>query len=365
MASTSLRRLTSPSRVRPETLNVAPGLLGMPLATPARRAGAIVVDFGVLALLSASGASWIAAGIAALVFQLRRRRRAGTRRREAWLWLALAALVFVGLEQATGRIERWIDARWPAAPATTAATLGASAGSGALPAADAGRHVSAHRKARTPEPDNDNDTGGDDEEGATAQAAALAGAAAAAGSAPTPALREAALAARVVRLEAELDEARKPAAQRWRDDLLRRLRRLGVGFGWAAFYFTLLPCAWQGRTVGKWLFGLRIVELTGRPLSLMTCFGRYGGYAAAMATGGVGFAQILWDPNRQAIQDKVAHTVVIDERAARQAAGAAQPAGVALQAPGPAPAADAAAAPATPGSPDDAAPLVAAREESA
>ena len=34
-----------------------------------------------------------------------------------------------------------------------------------------------------------------------------------------------------------------------------------------------------------------------------------------MATGGLGFLQILWDPNRQAIQDKTAHTVVVDLRA--------------------------------------------------
>ena len=36
-----------------------------------------------------------------------------------------------------------------------------------------------------------------------------------------------------------------------------------------------------------------------------------------MATGGLGFAQLLWDPNRQALQDKAAHTAVLDLRAAR------------------------------------------------
>jgi len=38
-----------------------------------------------------------------------------------------------------------------------------------------------------------------------------------------------------------------------------------------------------------------------------------------MATGGLGFAQVLWDPNRQGLQDKAAHTVVLDLRAARRA----------------------------------------------
>jgi hypothetical protein len=35
-----------------------------------------------------------------------------------------------------------------------------------------------------------------------------------------------------------------------------------------------------------------------------------------MATGGLGFLQVLWDVNRQGIQDRVAHTVVVDLRAA-------------------------------------------------
>ena len=40
-------------------------------------------------------------------------------------------------------------------------------------------------------------------------------------------------------------------------------------------------------------------------------FGRYGGYGAGFATGLLGFLQVYWDPNRQAIQDKISATVVI------------------------------------------------------
>jgi uncharacterized RDD family membrane protein YckC len=92
---------------------------------------------------------------------------------------------------------------------------------------------------------------------------------------------------------------------------------LGISVGWAMAYFTLLPYWMPGQTLGKRLLGLQIVELTGRPLSLVLCFSRYGGYAAGLVTGMFGFAQILWDPNRQSIQDKIAHTVVIDLRAPR------------------------------------------------
>ncbi len=44
---------------------------------------------------------------------------------------------------------------------------------------------------------------------------------------------------------------------------------------------------------------------------MLDCFGRYGGYGAGFATGLLGFLQVYWDPNRQAIQDKISATVVI------------------------------------------------------
>ena len=96
---------------------------------------------------------------------------------------------------------------------------------------------------------------------------------------------------------------------------------LGISIGWAMVYFTLVPYWLHGQTLGKKLFGLQVVELTGRPLTLLLCFSRYGGYAAGMATATFGFIQILWDPNRQAIQDKIAHTVVLDARAERDLRG--------------------------------------------
>lgn len=86
---------------------------------------------------------------------------------------------------------------------------------------------------------------------------------------------------------------------------------LGLGFGWAAFYFTVLTSIWKGQTLGKKLFKIRVLQLDGTPLSLWDSFGRYGGYGAGIATGLLGFLQIYWDPNRQAIHDKISSTVVI------------------------------------------------------
>lgn len=89
---------------------------------------------------------------------------------------------------------------------------------------------------------------------------------------------------------------------------------LGLGFGWAAFYFTALTTWLGGQTPGKKLLGIRVIKLDGSRLSLWESFERYGGYGAGLATGLLGFLQIFWDANRQAIQDKISETLVIDTR---------------------------------------------------
>ena len=89
------------------------------------------------------------------------------------------------------------------------------------------------------------------------------------------------------------------------------LADFGLGYGWAMAYFTLYISWNNGQTIGKLLTRIRVVQLDNQPLTLWASFSRQGGYGAGFATGLIGFAQILWDPNRQAIQDKVASTVVI------------------------------------------------------
>lgn len=234
--------------VRAEDLNVAPALLGAPLARPGRRLAAISIDVLVVGVLSNAGNVWLLAGLAVLVLlHLRRRERADPPARIAIAVLAAAALL------AFGAREAWVSR-------------------------------------------------GDDKRPAVAEADEQ----------PITALPQVLAVARVAELEAQLARARKPfdpaeQIDRWIDDV-------GLGLGWAIAYFTLLPVWWNGQTLGKRLLGLRAVELTGKPMTVLRAFKRYGGYAAGMATGGFGFAQVLWDPNRQAIQDKTAHTVVIDLR---------------------------------------------------
>lgn len=115
-------------------------------------------------------------------------------------------------------------------------------------------------------------------------------------------------------LDQEDDEADDYSLISWAKGILNDL---GLGFGWAAFYFTVFTAWFDGQTLGKKLLGIRVIQLDGTKLSLWDSFGRYGGYGAGFATGLLGFLQIFWDANRQAIQDKISATVVIDLKKAK------------------------------------------------
>jgi len=90
---------------------------------------------------------------------------------------------------------------------------------------------------------------------------------------------------------------------------------LGFGFGWAGLYLTIFLSWWNGQTVGKRAMGIRVVRLDGEPITWWIAFERAGGYAAGLATGLLGFAQVYWDANRQAIHDRIVGTVVVIEGA--------------------------------------------------
>jgi hypothetical protein len=86
---------------------------------------------------------------------------------------------------------------------------------------------------------------------------------------------------------------------------------LGVTFGWSGVYFTLLAGACGGRTLGKLLLRIRAVKTNGTPFTFFDAFVRHGGYIAGVAMGLTGFLKLLWEPNRQAVEDRIAGTVVV------------------------------------------------------
>jgi hypothetical protein len=114
----------------------------------------------------------------------------------------------------------------------------------------------------------------------------------------------------LTRAEAALEAERERGPLSWLWDIIDEL---GIGFGWAALYLTVTHAWWRGTSIGKKLFRIRVVMIDNRPLNWWLSFERAGGYAAGFATGLLGFAQIFWDPNRQAIHDKVSETVVIQD----------------------------------------------------
>jgi uncharacterized RDD family membrane protein YckC len=275
--------------ITPEPLNLAPELVGLPLATPARRAWAMALDLAVVGLLTGVSGAWLWLGLALVLMQLRYRPRSAPPRRRQWVgWVAAAFIGLLALEEAQNQWRAW---RTPAPVASVA----------------------------SPNIGSDSDIKGNSNSDSEESAAVAAAPASAASAAAPPSDAE-----RIKQLEDELEAAQREARQAQRalaekptgprEFVARWLDDIGAGLGWGIVYFSLLPAWWGGQTVGKKLMRLRVLELTGKPMTVMLSLKRYGGYAAGLATGGVGFLQLLWDPNRQGLHDKAAHTVVVDLR---------------------------------------------------
>lgn len=314
-------------RVTPTAFQIAPDLLGVELATPPRRAAALLLDLLLAGIVSAVGGG-AAVGLAAAVLFFLVAMRRGSRhplRRAARGALALVgAVILFGVGVAV------VDG--PDGPGDVGNNIGNddwSDGSeglaeveGDLTAAGVDVDLAAAVTAdgRSPE----------ERAVAAARLRAYADALAAgdtlAADSLRPAVAQAVAApdlrqrdARIDALRAEVGrlDDRTEALQDALDDpsFLRTLQTLagdfGLTLGWIGVYFTLVLAWWGGYTPGKRLMGIRVVRLDGRPITLWNAFERFGGYAAGLVTGLVGFAQVLWDPNRQGVQDKIAGTAVV------------------------------------------------------
>ncbi|WP_431288308.1 RDD family protein [Roseateles chitinivorans] len=300
--------------ITPEDLNVAPALLGLPLASPWQRAKAMAVDVTLVTALSNFGNTPLLGGccwVAWRWYKLQRASRGEVQKESGWLgWAPALCLVAFGLYTST---MEHIDE--PTRQARREAVAAAAVDKG-------NRH------------DEDTDTGADEDvKDLVKHAITTATAAASAASGVTTGQFEQDVIRQVekdgelqrkadrIRIKALQEEVRtlKDEAKR---SPLEKLRHwwevVGLNLVWAFAYFVAFPLIWPGQTPGKKLMGLRIVELTGKPLKPMLCVRRYGGYAAGATTGGMGFLQILWDANRQGLHDKAAHTAVIDTRNPRR-----------------------------------------------
>ncbi len=79
-------------------------------------------------------------------------------------------------------------------------------------------------------------------------------------------------------------------------------------------YFGLFTYWGNGKTPGKWLMKIRVVSLTHEHISLWHAIERALGYGASALELGFGFLQYFIHPNKQTVHDRIAETIVIQER---------------------------------------------------
>jgi uncharacterized RDD family membrane protein YckC len=82
-------------------------------------------------------------------------------------------------------------------------------------------------------------------------------------------------------------------------------------------YFALSTYWGNGKTIGKWLLGIRVVSLVHDRMSLWQSCERALGYGASLLEFGFGFVQYFIHPNRRTVHDRIAETIVIQDRKVR------------------------------------------------
>ncbi len=79
-----------------------------------------------------------------------------------------------------------------------------------------------------------------------------------------------------------------------------------IAIGYPVGFWVLL-----GQTPGKLLLGVRIAQVTGKPLTIRRALLRYLGYFLSAIPLGLGFLWVLMDEHRQGWHDKLAGTYVV------------------------------------------------------
>lgn len=337
--------------ITPDFFSVAPELIGLPLAAPARRGVAMAIDGILVAILVQAGGVFL--GLAAVFVLLRASRptdKQGKLRDSVRLVLRLSAalVVFVLIVQGSRRIfEKETDeVRVTSTDESSTGDLNlnfppgegiavAASVTGLMRADDpsevaenagklldsAKRAGATDRQLREARTELINLMGDDADSANTAALDSVLNAIA--GQAPVHETPQDSLQTLVTELRndvSRLDQRGDSLAAALENAHESRGLRtylsglfddLGLGFGWAAVYFTGFLAMMRGQTPGKRMLGIRVIRLDGKPLGWWIAFERFGGYAASFSVGLMGFFQILWDRNRQGLHDKACETVVI------------------------------------------------------
>jgi uncharacterized RDD family membrane protein YckC len=260
-------RAVSGRKVTADTLTVAPGVLGQPLAEPWQRLAAILADLVVVGLLSFLARPWLVLGTGVMLLVLFGGAPTApvVLRTLRWISRGIGGVMIVLAILALGH-SAWVR--------TAQVDLDALTGAAQSPAMKENVFV----------PEN-------------ASAAQLR--------ATNERLQE-----QVEQLKTE-NRGYLSSGTPWMYKARAFTKALGVTFGWSGIYFTLLAGTFGGRTVGKMIFRTRAVKINGSPLTYFDAFIRNGGYIAGVAMGLIGFLKLLWEPNRQAVEDRIATTGVV------------------------------------------------------
>lgn len=336
--------------ITPDAFRVADGLIGTPLATPARRLFAMLVDLvcvGLLALLLEAPGLIPATIGAILIYRFTRgqNERAWTRFLRRGIGCFGALLVF------SAAIAAWdalfdedgsdaTEARQTQERLASIDSILAESGVDIEVAGPAQMDATAEESA----PPETQLAGAADRAGTAAPISDTA--VADTGVADTAAQGRdtvARLNTRVAELETQVQEQRRALGRAEQDmdrvrdqaeEEIEQMREetergplrqmmalvaddLGIGLGWLGLYFTAFLVLGRGQTPGKRIARIRVIRLDAEPIGWWIALQRFGGYSASFFTGLVGFIEIFWDANRQGLQDKLVHTVVVDETGRR------------------------------------------------
>jgi uncharacterized RDD family membrane protein YckC len=83
------------------------------------------------------------------------------------------------------------------------------------------------------------------------------------------------------------------------------------GIALLAAYFGLLPATPMQATPGKRAFGVRVVDVHGKPLTPMRSLARFAISVPSIGLLGLGFVVAAWTRRRQALHDLIAGTLVV------------------------------------------------------
>lgn len=79
-------------------------------------------------------------------------------------------------------------------------------------------------------------------------------------------------------------------------------------------YFSLSTYYGNGKTLGKRIMGIRVVSVVHEKIGFWHAMERALGYGASFLEFGFGFLQYFIDANRRTVHDRIAETIVIQDR---------------------------------------------------